>query len=660
MQYKHTTCPRSTTEAPVLVQDIVDKVDLTVGSAGSAEDQVRLQTVVGLQLAAPTPLALNITKRFAARSVEGGLLTLAVLGKASLFSQQKAIGYSLEIEDLVTLHVTGDSAYDQVVKLLGVSGSGFKVVNDLVLNRGSLVASSELEKHCSTELGPMTLGACLLRYDIRARKPIAGLAYEVQPNQNASSSAFMKGLVGTSDFAGALGANFSQLLSAKYQLVPGGKARRVFWINPGIKWAASVAANRFTLSQHVVLVVLIHLITEAGVSRRALLATQASSSGSPAPGASVSAVEYETNLRDIMADALGLPIDHVGSWKITMALAADQACAATADLGIVMRKTFVGYMDKAATAVEEVGIQSVALNIGAISCSGGQQARRTGEQGGATGAFDTIVAFKTGADPPSLSIAVLLKMPGVLAVVPMIVPAAIGGDSGNSESADQKTPPAAIWAPICVVSVALAALLARQRILRSDPQKASAGPTVGGTDDSMDASSSGGCVSFLHGQQKSLNKASDSSMTHRKPRESLEAAEISVMLGFMSHAADNGLRRSLDHVRHVSSKLYTHDSKVAEDPEKTAQAQPAVIKVAEYDRETVQPQQAVLNASLGSETLTVVPTSKSIAPNICIQDAARLPAQAARPKRSKRKSMRRVEAARGAGHHNDPEASTAE
>lgn len=645
------------------MQDIVDKVDLTVGSAGSAEDQNRLQTVVGLQLAAPTPLALNITQRFAARSAEGGLLTLAVLGKASLFSQEKATGYSLEIEDLVTLHVTGDSVYAQVAALLGESGNGFKVVNDLVLNRASLVAASKLGELCPTALGPMTLGACLFRYDIRARKPIAGLAYEVQPNQYASSSAFMKSLVGTSDFAGALGANFSELLSAKYQLVPGGKARRVFWINPGVKWASSVAANRFTLSQHVVLVVLIHLVTEAGVSRRVLLASQASSSGSPpAPGASVSAVEYGTSLRDIMADALGLPIDHVGSWKITMALTADQACAATADLGIAMRKTFVGYMDKAATAVEEVGIQSVALNTGAIACSGGQQARRTGEQGGATGAFDAIVAFKTGADPPSLSIAVLLKMPGVLAVVPMIVPAAIGGDSGNSESATQNTPPAAIWTPICVVSVALAALLARQLILRSNSQKATA--NVGGADDAMDASSSGVCKTLLHVQQSSLNKASDSSMTHRKPKESSGAAEISVMLGFMMHVADNGLRRSLDHVR-VSSKsrLYTHGSKVAEDSDETVQAQPAVLEVAECNRETVQPHQPDFNSSfkLGSETLNMVHSaSKSIAPNICIQDAARLPAHAVRPKRSRRKSTNQVAAARGSGQHNDPEASSAE
>jgi hypothetical protein len=497
----------------------------------------------------------------------------------------------------------------------------------------------------------MYVGGCLLRYDITTRTPVAGLAYEVQPNQKTAASAFMTGLVGTSNFAGELGANFSDLLSAKYQLVPGGKVRRVFWINPGVKWAASNVVSRFTLSQNVVLVALIHLVTKAGNSRRTLLTTQASSSGSPsAPGASTTAVEYGTSMREIMADALGLPIDHVGWWRITMALTPDQACAA--DLGIAMRKTFIGYMDKAASAVEDVGIQSLALSAGAASCSGDRQTRRSGQQGGSTGVFDTIVAFKTGANPPALSVAILLKMPMVLAVEAMIVPAAIGGDQDSTLSVAQNMPAAAIWIPISVVAVGLAALLARQLLLRSDPQAASA--KAGEPDDTA----SGRCMPFQHKQQGWLSKASNPGITAQKPRNSLDSVEISVMLGFM--VGDNDLRRSLDLVRHLSSKVETDNSEVVDGTpaEETVQTKPAVSKALKCKKVKGRAQRAVFNpvedqeesvqADLQPAFLNTAPAKEasiiettglvhppSVVPTIYIEDAAQPKAHAAKPKRSR-------------------------
>lgn len=554
-------------------------MDLTVGSAWSEADQSRLQTV-GLQLSAPTSASMvpNSTESFAARSVEGGLLTLAVLGKAALFSQPQASEFSLEIEDLVTLHVTSDSVYAQVNALLGVAGGGFRVVTDLVLNRGSLVAVSALAGLCPTTPGPMTLGACLLRYGIRDRAPVAGLAHEVQPSQRAGAAAFMRGLVGTNDFAGALGANYSDLLVGKYQLVSGGKARRVFWVNPGVKWAAAAAASRFTLSQHVVLVALIHLVTRAGVSRRALLATQApgpsSGAGSPpVPGASVMAVQYGTSLREIMADALSLPLDHVGWWRITMALAADQACAAPADLMATMQKTFVGYMDKAATAFQEVGIQSVARSAGAAACPGGRQTRLgagQGAEGSATGTFDTIVAFKTGAAQPSLSVAALLSMPAVLSVVPVTVPEAIGRDS---DGAAQQTPPAAIWTPLCAVTAVLIVVLAWNLFLRSNSKskaKAKGPDETVGVVHALDAE---GFKLFSDKQQRSLSRAPKSAAAAQGRGASSEAVEISVALGFLVQGANDSdyiWRSSADPAPPESL-----DSKVVEDQAPKAQAQAA-------------------------------------------------------------------------------------
>ena len=52
------------------------------------------------------------------RSVEDGLLTVVLRGKDTMPSDS-----SLTVEDLVTLHVTGDALYGQVAAAMGADGS---------------------------------------------------------------------------------------------------------------------------------------------------------------------------------------------------------------------------------------------------------------------------------------------------------------------------------------------------------------------------------------------------------------------------------------------------------------------------------------------------------------------------------------------------------
>ncbi len=131
--------------------------------------------------------------------------------------------------------------------------------------------------------------------------------------QAADASAFMQGLVGASDYAAGLGANYSALLAAKYGLVAGNKARRAFWINPSVAWGPTDAAGklRFSLTQHVVTVALVHFV--AGGVRRRTVVTAASGSGA---GAGVAAVQYGVGLADSLAAQLGLPADHVSTWQV--------------------------------------------------------------------------------------------------------------------------------------------------------------------------------------------------------------------------------------------------------------------------------------------------------------------------------------------------------
>ena len=609
-----------------------------MGSAGSKADLSHLQKVMNLPLAEPTAMEINLTQSFSALSVQSGLMSLAVLGKESIFSQPGASGYSLEIEDLVTVHVTGDSLYKQVAPLVQSSGNGFKMVTDIVLNTGSLVVSDALAKYCQTTLdlnSVISSGACLIRHDIQARTPIADLALEVQPNQEAAASDFMKNMLGSgSVFAGELGANFSDLLAAEYQLVPGGKARRVFWINPGITWSASVSASRFTLSQYVVLVALIHLVTDSGGSRRSLLTIQSSPSpSSSSAGAGVAAVQYGTSLRDVMASALGLPLDHVGWWKITMTLTKDQVCQPSDDLSAKIRQIFVGYMAIAATGVDQVGIQSVAVDLGTVSCSGG---RRQGvSQGGATGAFDTIIAFNSSA--PFLSISTLLKMPAVVSVVAVIVPAAIGGDV--TDSSGQHTSEAVILTPIGAVIVASFAFIALRRFQnKAENQKPSAKPC-----DSVEISGKRGVLILSDSTDRSVTKASSSCMiSHNTSRkECSEPACVSATLGFMMPGVEEGLRRSLDGLR-KSLDLVSSVPK----PVRKARDSDVLLEGGEREEHA----QPAVTYSWGSDTLTAStsqPARTSTAPKLKMvpkveSDIVRSAARTARKRRGSSRNAGRA------------------
>ena len=72
----------------------------------------------------------NATRSLGARSVEGGLLTVVLRGKDTYFGGAEAAGAALEIEDLASLHITGDAAYAQVDAVLA-GGGGCHLANGL-------------------------------------------------------------------------------------------------------------------------------------------------------------------------------------------------------------------------------------------------------------------------------------------------------------------------------------------------------------------------------------------------------------------------------------------------------------------------------------------------------------------------------------------------
>ncbi len=421
-------------------EDFVDGVDLLVGSAGSLKDLARLQTLVGVPLGAAAG-PLNATSSLSSRSVESGLLTVVLRGKDAYFSQAEAAGAALEIEDLASLHVTGDAAYAQVTGALATAaGGGFRIVTDQAGGRASLEPSAALAALCPSSAAPLPSSGCLLRYDIRSRAAAPGLAYEVVQGQAAAAGAFMQGLVGGSDYAAALGANFSALLAAKYELGVSGRARRAFWISPAVAYAPADAAGRarFALSQRVVVVALVHFIAPGSARRRALLSSTA---GPSAGAAAVAGVEFGAGLGDAMAAQLGLPADRVSLWRIGLRLTAEQACMAPAALAASVRAVLLGLLSEsgAASPVADVGIAASSVTPGGVVCD-----RRAAPALAAAGEFETVIAFRSGPAPPALSAARLRLAPGILSVAAVSVPASVQVDAPPAAS---QTPSTASTAP---------------------------------------------------------------------------------------------------------------------------------------------------------------------------------------------------------------------
>ena len=119
-----------------LAADAVDSVDVVVGSAGTAADLARLGRIEGIQRNGWSGPGNKTAARFAARSVESGLLTLVVRGKPGFFDTWG--GARLEVDDITTLHVMGDAVYTSVAALLADPAAGFQVLGESVWRGGGI------------------------------------------------------------------------------------------------------------------------------------------------------------------------------------------------------------------------------------------------------------------------------------------------------------------------------------------------------------------------------------------------------------------------------------------------------------------------------------------------------------------------------------------
>ena len=430
--------------AATTLEDVVETVDLLVGTAGSSQDFGRLQRVTGIQQTGSAG-AHNVTQSLGSRSIESGLLTLAMKGKDEYFDQAGTAGFSLQLEDVVTLHIMGDSKLAAVTALLGSqTSSAFQVVADKVNRRSSLVPSAALSALCGASANPYPQASCVLRYDVRTRVSSA-TSYEIGGGSPAAAAAFMQGLAGKSDYVAGLGTNFSSLISQQYALNSTRRYRRAFWINPGFTWtgAGVAGADRFTLSQWLVMVALIDLDENSTVAgslsgrrRRALLTATTGTAGSGAPSATV---QYGIDPASLLALNLGLPLNHTSTWRVQLRLTAAQACMSKATLADALQNLIQQYMAAAATGLAQVGLVSVDVSIGTVSCRREGAAIRsitdfTSGTSDATALLYVIVAFYSWASP-LIDLSKFSSMPGVLSIQ-VVLPAGVSATSMSGSAND--------------------------------------------------------------------------------------------------------------------------------------------------------------------------------------------------------------------------------
>ena len=396
-------CAEAATAATSL-RDVLDAVDLWVGATDA-----NLSRLTRIDALAADGAASEVLD---AHSLESGLLTLAVEGAPDYFAH----GFGLALEDFISLHIMGDS------KLAAVTAAAQAAPLVAIGADGRLAPSAALLSLCGRTADPYPHATCVYRYDVQARA-LAPSAFELG---GGSASSFMQQSLFDGNggaYAEALGANFSALLAQRYAL--DGRSRRAFWINPGFTWtgAGVAGADRFTLSQWVMVFALVTLDETArrsvgGAPRQQLTRT----------------LQYGVDPAYVLAENLGLPPNQTATWRVAMELSADLAASP-------YRYALLLAMMRDAFARASVGGAPLDVGLVSVDVSGGR--RSTVANATVAAVLYVITAYAEGArlDPDAL----VRQTPGVLSVVPVSAAAA--------PSAGVTTTTAAGAAPVLAIAV---------------------------------------------------------------------------------------------------------------------------------------------------------------------------------------------------------------
>jgi hypothetical protein len=258
-----TLCTEETTTSTV--SDLVT-VDMFLGLTES-EALFNQSLIQGLDITR-NKAAGQITRDVS--SIASNVVTLLVKGDATTLDQDFAVDYSIEVEDMISIHFLENSKHAQVAQMIQ-DGTAFKKVKDpnsVTMLR--LQPTEELLGLCPIQAMEGIYG-CVTRLDVNERVndyrtnsviSFAPNSTNTKEEMQDDVSSWIGELLGGSDFVKTLGRNHSGVMIDKYQL--NSRYRKGYMIKPTVPWRQtdmdqSSMINGLDLSQHTITAVLISM-----------------------------------------------------------------------------------------------------------------------------------------------------------------------------------------------------------------------------------------------------------------------------------------------------------------------------------------------------------------------------------------------------------------
>eukprot|EP00286_Rhodomonas_abbreviata_P015936 CAMPEP_0181316116 /NCGR_PEP_ID=MMETSP1101-20121128/15724_1 /TAXON_ID=46948 /ORGANISM="Rhodomonas abbreviata, Strain Caron Lab Isolate" /LENGTH=2299 /DNA_ID=CAMNT_0023423343 /DNA_START=79 /DNA_END=6978 /DNA_ORIENTATION=- len=379
-------------------------VDLIVGSGVTSAELDRLRIFENL---ASTDLVPKAPTEFDTDSIESGLMTLVVSGNSSFFNLPNTGSYSVEIEDIITLHFmepgSSSARYAAVTALLTPPQTAFTVEINTVTKRAYLEPTTLLTDQCKLNPRPASQGSplpetCVLRRDMKDRiAPVEqGAGFKTAMEIGVASAdveGFMSSIFGGSEYTEALGTSYEGVLQARYTL--NGRWTRAWWINPGYEWTPAVTGgtSKFSLSQRIVLFVLLAMDESGGTSapyptgvrrvHRRLLASGVD--GENGNGLGNANLQFDVKPEDLFE----VPAE---AFRIKTGISTAQACKPQAEL--VEDLEALAKDKLAAQGVTAVSVNSVTVDFDGHVCGDSRRLLAS-----PTAQFDAMCLFEAGTTP---------------------------------------------------------------------------------------------------------------------------------------------------------------------------------------------------------------------------------------------------------------------
>lgn len=345
-------------------------------------------------------------------------MTIILRGNESFFNLPGTSDFTLELEDVLTIHFmeTDPFSHFEAAKTLIQSGGAFSASTYIATQRVSLVVDQDLINIC-----PFTMiegVPCVMRRDIQARgfPTVIGAertAMEVNGSE-APAAEFMTRILGGSEYSAQLGANYSGIIQDRYNL--NGKHRRAWWINPGFVWNrqqyTEAGDDRYTVSQKLIVAFLVGMDEHGGGRRRQLLVSEVDVGAGTSSPLSVM-LDFRVDAASVVASALGLPVSLASTWRVALRLTHDQVCSDPAALQLTLEDKMLSYFTKCSSPLKALKVVKRTIERNGESC--GRRAGSVAPFSAATVEMEIVVVFRAVGDM-RIDKGLFLEMPGVLSL----------------------------------------------------------------------------------------------------------------------------------------------------------------------------------------------------------------------------------------------------